>query len=79
MWTYPPFAAEKDENGNIYARGAQDMKCVGIQYIECVRRLKEKGIQLRRTLHLSFVPGKQSKTSVSLFLFFFFQLLSKLA
>lgn len=58
-WTYPPFSAEKDENGNIFARGAQDMKCVGIQYIECVRRLKQKGIQLRRTVHLSFVPDEE--------------------
>ncbi|KAL8587112.1 hypothetical protein ACOMHN_026080 [Nucella lapillus] len=30
-WKYPPFSAHKDEQGNIYARGAQDMKCVGIQ------------------------------------------------
>lgn len=30
-WTYEPFSAHKDEKGNIYARGSQDMKCVGIQ------------------------------------------------
>lgn len=30
-WTYPPFEAVKDSQGNIYARGAQDMKCVSIQ------------------------------------------------
>lgn len=30
-WTYDPFAAHKDEKGNIYARGTQDMKSVGIQ------------------------------------------------
>lgn len=46
-----------DDQGNIYARGAQDMKCVGIQFLESVRRLKSAGITLRRTLHLSFVPG----------------------
>lgn len=57
-WTHPPFAAEKDENGNIFARGSQDMKCVGIQYIEAVRRLKLKNVQLLRTLHLVFNPGK---------------------
>ena len=31
FWKYPPFSAHKDENGDIYARGSQDMKCVGIQ------------------------------------------------
>lgn len=47
-------------NGNIYARGTQDMKCVGIQYLEAVRRLKQSGITLKRTLHISFVPGKEN-------------------
>lgn len=56
-WTYKPFSAHIDEKGNIYARGAQDMKCVGIQYLEAIRRLKQRNITLRRTLHLTFVPG----------------------
>lgn len=56
-WKYPPFSAHMDEQGNIYARGAQDMKCVGIQFLESVRRLQSAGVTLRRTLHLSFVPG----------------------
>lgn len=42
-WTYDPFAAHKTEDGKIYARGAQDMKCVGIQYLYAVRQLKEEG------------------------------------
>ncbi|BES99886.1 N-acyl-aliphatic-L-amino acid amidohydrolase [Nesidiocoris tenuis] len=58
-WTHDPFGAEKDANGNIYARGAQDMKCVGIQYIEAIRRLKEKGVKLNRTIHMSFVPDEE--------------------
>ncbi|XP_046387208.1 aminoacylase-1-like [Ischnura elegans] len=58
-WTHDPFSADKDANGNIYARGSQDMKCVGIQYIEAVRRLKFSGIKLKRTLHLSFVPDEE--------------------
>lgn len=62
-WTYKPFAAVKDENGNIYARGAQDMKCVGIQYIETIRKYIQDGIRLKRTLHLTFVPGKDSSNS----------------
>ena len=56
-WTHEPFSADKDKNGNIYARGAQDMKCVGIQYLEAVRQLISKGVELRRTVHISFVPG----------------------
>ncbi|CAB3362934.1 Hypothetical predicted protein [Cloeon dipterum] len=58
-WSHKPFAAEKDDNGNIYARGSQDMKCVGIQYLEAIRRLKSNGIRLKRTLHISFVPDEE--------------------
>ena len=36
-WIHPPFSAHKDEAGNIYGRGTQDMKCVGIQHIEAIR------------------------------------------
>ncbi|XP_039754767.1 aminoacylase-1-like [Pararge aegeria] len=57
-WTYPPFEA-RIVDGVIYARGVQDMKTTGIQYIETVRRLKEKGIRLKRTVHLSFVPDEE--------------------
>lgn len=58
-WSCSPFGADIVDN-KIYARGSQDMKCVGIQYIEAVRRLKQKGLTLRRTIHMSFVPGKIS-------------------
>lgn len=34
------------------------MKCVGIQYLEAIRKIKENGGHLQRTLHISFVPGK---------------------
>lgn len=61
-WTHKPFAAIKDENGNIYARGAQDMKCVGIQYIETVRKYIQEGLHLKRTLHLTFVPGNSTQS-----------------
>ena len=30
-WIFHPFSAEKTENGDIFARGSQDMKCVGMQ------------------------------------------------
>ncbi|XP_011638967.1 aminoacylase-1 [Pogonomyrmex barbatus] len=58
-WTYPPFSAHMDEEGNIYARGAQDMKCVAIQYLEAIRRLKLNGDRLQRTIHMSFVPDEE--------------------
>ena len=29
-WTHPPFEAHKDSEGRIWARGAQDMKSVGV-------------------------------------------------
>uniref|UniRef100_A0AAY3ZY80 N-acyl-aliphatic-L-amino acid amidohydrolase n=1 Tax=Denticeps clupeoides TaxID=299321 RepID=A0AAY3ZY80_9TELE len=58
-WKYDPFAAFKDADGNIYARGTQDMKCVTIQYIEAIRRLKAKGQTFARTTHLMFVPDEE--------------------
>uniref|UniRef100_A0A4X2LLA2 N-acyl-aliphatic-L-amino acid amidohydrolase n=1 Tax=Vombatus ursinus TaxID=29139 RepID=A0A4X2LLA2_VOMUR len=58
-WNHDPFEAFKDTQGNIYARGAQDMKCVGIQYLEAVRRLKAEGKCFPRTIHLTFVPDEE--------------------
>ena len=52
QWKHDPFAAVKEENGDIYARGTQDMKSVGIQHIEAIRRLKEEGVRFKRTIHL---------------------------
>lgn len=58
-WKYDPFAAIKDADGNIFGRGAQDMKCVTIQYIEALRRLKTAGKRFPRTIHLTFVPDEE--------------------
>uniref|UniRef100_W8BVI0 N-acyl-aliphatic-L-amino acid amidohydrolase n=1 Tax=Ceratitis capitata TaxID=7213 RepID=W8BVI0_CERCA len=58
-WSHPPFAAEMDEDGRIFARGAQDMKCVGMQYLGAIRALKKKGITLKRTVHVTFVPDEE--------------------
>ncbi|XP_014476848.1 PREDICTED: aminoacylase-1-like [Dinoponera quadriceps] len=58
-WTYPPFDAHMDEQGNIYARGAQDTKVLGIQYLEAIHRLKLNGQRLSRTVHVSFVPDEE--------------------
>ncbi|KAI9139402.1 hypothetical protein BKA69DRAFT_1086078 [Paraphysoderma sedebokerense] len=58
-WNHPPFAADKTENGDIFARGSQDMKCVGIQYLEAIRVLKKKGFKPRRTFYICFVPDEE--------------------
>lgn len=50
-----------DEEGNIFGRGAQDMKCVPIMYLEAIRRLICKGVKFKRTFHLSFMPGITKK------------------
>lgn len=58
-WSYDPFSAHKRENGDIVARGAQDMKCVGMQYLEAVSRLKASGKRFERTVHMTFVPDEE--------------------
>lgn len=59
-WTYAPFGAEIDDDGKIYARGAQDMKSLGTQYLGAIRALKKDGIsQLKRTIHVTFVPDEE--------------------
>ena len=57
QWKHDPFEAYKDEQGRIYGRGTQDMKCVTIQYLEAIRRLKKRGVITKRTIHLTFLPG----------------------
>ncbi|KAL1396014.1 hypothetical protein pipiens_002762 [Culex pipiens pipiens] len=59
-WTYPPFSAHMDAEGRIYARGSQDMKCVGMQFLAVVRALKRDGVRLKRTLHVMFVPDEET-------------------
>ncbi|XP_058752063.1 uncharacterized protein LOC131625184 [Vicia villosa] len=58
-WDHPPFEAHVDSEGRIYARGSQDMKCVGMQYLEAVRRLKEWGFQPKRSIYLAFAPDEE--------------------
>ncbi|XP_058466583.1 aminoacylase-1-like [Malaya genurostris] len=58
-WTHPPFSAHMDQEGRIYGRGSQDMKCVGVQFLAVVRALKREGVRLKRTLHLTFVPDEE--------------------
>ncbi|KAI5397270.1 uncharacterized protein LOC127098003 isoform X2 [Lathyrus oleraceus] len=58
-WDHPPFDAHLDSEGRIYARGSQDMKCVGMQYLEAVRKLKQWGFQPKRTIYLAFAPDEE--------------------
>ncbi|KAJ7290860.1 hypothetical protein O6H91_21G044000 [Diphasiastrum complanatum] len=58
-WKYDPFGAFMDSNGDIHARGAQDMKSVGVMYLEAIRNLKKEGFRPLRDVHLSFVPDEE--------------------
>ncbi|KAM8703844.1 hypothetical protein ACLKA7_008468 [Drosophila subpalustris] len=58
-WTHAPFSAHLDDEGRIYARGSQDMKCVGTQYLGAIRSLIADGHQPRRTVYLTFVPNEE--------------------
>ncbi|XP_055692556.1 aminoacylase-1-like [Lutzomyia longipalpis] len=58
-WTHPPFGAEIDAEGRIFARGTQDMKSVGMQYLGAIRALKRSGQIFRRTIHVCFVPDEE--------------------
>ncbi|XP_013401828.1 aminoacylase-1-like, partial [Lingula anatina] len=35
------------------------MKCVGIQYLEAIRKLRQNGVVPVRTVHVTFVPDEQ--------------------
>ncbi|KAK6057027.1 N-acyl-L-amino-acid amidohydrolase [Cooperia oncophora] len=60
QWKYDPYSAHKDEHGNIYARGAQDMKCVGSQYFEAIRRHFQRGKkEWKRTIHIVWAPDEE--------------------
>lgn len=58
-WIHPPFSAHRTINGNIYARGAQDDKCIGVQYLEAIRNLKSRSFVPLRTIHISYVPEEE--------------------
>ncbi|KAK6939855.1 Peptidase M20 [Dillenia turbinata] len=58
-WVHPPFAAHKTSDGEIFARGAQDDKCIGMQYLEALSNLRSKGFVPARTIHVSYVPDEE--------------------
>ncbi|KAH9259619.1 hypothetical protein BASA81_002041 [Batrachochytrium salamandrivorans] len=60
-WNQPdPFDPMEDDEGRIFARGTQDMKCVVAQYLVALHRLvKRNRQQFRRTLHVTLVPDEE--------------------
>jgi len=58
-WMYPPFSGYMDSSGNIYGRGAQDMKSVGIQYVEALHRLVVAGNTFQRDIYVLYVPDEE--------------------
>ncbi|XP_039805544.1 aminoacylase-1-like isoform X2 [Panicum virgatum] len=59
-WSHPPFAAHRDPaTGRVYARGAQDDKCLPVQYLEAIRGLRAAGFAPARTVHISLVPDEE--------------------
>lgn len=58
-WTHHPFSAHLDSHGRIYARGSQDMKCVGMQHLEALRRLRAQPFHPLRTLYVAFAPDEE--------------------
>jgi len=59
-WTLPAFEGVR-KDGKIYGRGAQDMKCVCIQYIEAIRKIISitPDYKPARTVYLTFVPDEE--------------------
>ncbi|KAK9874875.1 hypothetical protein WA026_005689 [Henosepilachna vigintioctopunctata] len=54
-WTEDPFGGEL-KDGKIYGRGAQDSKCIGIQYLEAIRKLKSESKVCLQNIHVCFLP-----------------------
>lgn len=60
-WFHPPFSAVKTDDGRIFARGAQDDKCIAIQYLEAIRNilLADPGFKPTRTINICYVPDEE--------------------
>ncbi|GMH00261.1 hypothetical protein Nepgr_002100 [Nepenthes gracilis] len=59
-WDHPPFSAVRTSDGKIFARGAQDDKCIGMMFLEAIRNLRElHNFRPIRTIHLSYVPDEE--------------------
>jgi aminoacylase len=56
----PPEHAQGSEPC-VYGRGTQDMKCVCVQYLAALQRLRATGWQPRRNIHLTFMVRMQAE------------------
>ncbi|XP_022814277.1 aminoacylase-1-like isoform X2 [Spodoptera litura] len=59
-WMYPPFAGYMDANGDIFGRGTQDTKDIGVVYMEVLRKFKKDNITLERTIHVTVMPDEET-------------------
>lgn len=57
-WSVEAFAGIHRDN-TIYGRGAQDMKCVCVQYLTALGHLLASGFTPRRTIHVTYVPDEE--------------------
>ncbi|RVW17659.1 Aminoacylase-1 [Vitis vinifera] len=55
----PSFFGIPLSDGKIFARGAQDDKCIAMQYLEAIRNLRAQNFQPTRTIHISYVPDEE--------------------
>lgn len=61
-WRWDPWRASLVLAGGewrIYGRGSQDMKSIGLQYLEALGALTSRGWVPRRNLHLTYVPDEE--------------------
>jgi aminoacylase len=60
LWTVPPFTGLQ-QDGKIYGRGTQDMKCVCVQYLAALQKIckVDPEWQPARSIYLSFVPDEE--------------------
>lgn len=61
-WNWKPFDAKAvlvGKEWRVYARGSQDMKSVGLQYIEALSQLWTEGWRPKRRIIISFVPDEE--------------------
>jgi N-acyl-L-amino-acid amidohydrolase len=59
LWIHKPFGADIDAEGRIFARGSQDTKCIGTQYLAALRYFIQNKIQFKRTIHVTFTPDEE--------------------
>ncbi|KPI92795.1 PREDICTED: aminoacylase-1-like [Papilio xuthus] len=67
-WTYPPFSAHIDDNGDIYGRGTQE-KSVTMQQYEAIMRMRKQSAALR-DVYMILTPDKEtgSRNGIALYL-----------